>query len=92
MSKQLDIPNEHLLKMLVDENKQPDMFKAILAQDINICIGRVNTELQLKTDCSDSDIEFYRSMLRLIRRVSESEGLKFVKDLGSAKSDNPGLH
>lgn len=92
MPKELGIPNEHLLKLVVDESKESDMFKAILAQDINICISRVNTELELKAQCTDTDIEFYRSMLRLIRRVSESEGLEFGQNLDSAKSDNPVMH
>lgn len=92
MAKGLDIPNSHLLSLVVDENEQQDMFKAILAQDINICIARVNAELQLKTDSTDSDINFYRSMLRLIRRVSESEGLSFVSNASSVKIDNPIIH
>lgn len=92
MSKELGIPNEHLLKLVVDENKESDMFKAILAQDINVCISRVNAELKLKAQCTDTDIDFYRSMLRLIRRVSETEGLEFGQNLGSAKSDNKVMH
>lgn len=89
MSKQLDIPNAHLLNLAVDEKAQTDIFKAVLAQDINICIGRVNAEL--KTKSAESDIEFYRSMLRLIRRVSESEGFKFGEP-DTEKTTNSVIH
>lgn len=89
MPKQLDIPNAHLLNLAVDEKAQTDIFKAILAQDINICIGRVNAEL--KTKPTDSDIEFYRSMLRLIRRISESEGFKFGEP-ATEKATNSVIH
>lgn len=89
MPKQLDIPNAHLLNLAVDEKAQTDIFKAILAQDINICIGRVNTDLKTKT--ADSDIEFYRSMLRLIRRISESEGFKFGEP-ATEKTTNSVIH
>lgn len=89
MPKQLDIPNAHLLNLAVDEKAQTDIFKAILAQDINICIGRVNAEL--KTEPTDSDIEFYRSMLRLIRRISESEGFKFCEP-ATEKTTNSVIH
>lgn len=92
MPKELGIPNEHLLKLLIDVSKESDTFKAILAQDINICISRVSAELKLKVQSTDADIEFYRSMLRLIRRVSESEQLEFGQSLESAKDDNPVIH
>lgn len=87
---ELGIPNEHLLRLVIDESKDQDMFKAILAQDINICISRVNAELRTKRH--DSDIEFYRSMLRLIRRLSESEGLDFIEREVSAKKDKLVIH
>lgn len=86
MPKQLDIPNAHLLNLAVDEKAQTDIFKAILAQDINICIGRVNADLKTKT--ADSDIEFYRSMLRLIRRISESEGFKFAEPVAEQTTNS----
>lgn len=90
MAKELDIPNAHLLNMVVDEKAQSDIFKAILAQDINICISRVNAEMKIK--CDHADIEFYRSMLRLIRRVAESEELKFSKNTDSLQSEDSSIH
>lgn len=92
MPKELGIPNEHLLRLVVDENKESDMFKAILAQDINICISRVNAELLLKAQCTESDIEFYRSVLRLIRRVSDSEGFEFRMPADTEKTTNSVIH
>lgn len=90
MANELDIPNAHLLNSVVDESEQSDIFKAVLANDINICINRVNAESKTKRD--DTDIEFYRSILRLIRRVSESEGFKFKEQLSPEERGNSPIH
>jgi hypothetical protein len=90
MENQLDIPNAHLLDLVVDETAQSDVFKSVLANDINICISRVNTELQTKRE--DTDVDFYRSMLRLIRRISESEGFDFIEPQALEKVSNSLIH
>lgn len=90
MANKLNIPNAHLLNLVVDESEQSDMFKTILANDINICIGRVNVESKEKRD--DTDIEFYRSMLRLIRRVSELEGFEFCEKSATEKQNKKVIH
>lgn len=90
MAIELDIPNANLLNLEVDENAQSDVFKAILAKDINVCISRVNADLVVRRD--DPDVDFYLSMLRLIRRVSEVEGLEFVEPSGLAAKPSSIMH
>jgi len=77
MKKELDIPNAHLLSLKVDEDGQPDIFKETLAKDINVCIRRINEELKRKGNEREEDEEYYRSILRLIRRIADHDGLEF---------------
>jgi hypothetical protein len=90
LMEKLNIPNENLLDKKIDESKQTNVFKAILAQDINVCIDRVNQEAKVFRD--EKDIVFFRSLLRLVRRVSEQEEFEFIEKTDSEEQSGSSLH